>query len=68
MATRLETWSKLEVRSVVRFLTAKGLSPTEIHKELVAVYGEAVMSRKQVSVWSNAFKHGRVNLEDKPRC
>lgn len=67
MASKLETWSKLEVRSVVRFLTAKGLAPAEIHKELVMVYGDGVMSRKQVSVWSSAFKHGRVNLEDKPR-
>jgi hypothetical protein len=47
--------SSIEVRAVIRFLNAKQTSPTEIHKEVVEVYGENVISRKQVSVWCNQF-------------
>ena len=32
-------------------LHAKGKGPTEIHRELVSVYGDGVMTRKQVYVW-----------------
>ena len=62
-----EEWSKVEVRSVIRFLHAKGKGPTEIHRELVSVYGDGVMTRKQVSVWCTAFSEGRTNVEDEPR-
>ena len=48
MAAHLETWSKEEIRAVIRFLNAKSLNPTEIHKELQSVYGEHVISRTQV--------------------
>ncbi|GFR75800.1 histone-lysine N-methyltransferase SETMAR [Elysia marginata] len=48
MAAHLETWSKEEIRAVVRFLNAKSLNPTEIYKELQSAYGEHVMSRTQV--------------------
>ena len=57
----------MEVRGVIRFLQAKGKNPTEIHRELIAVYGKHVMSRKQVSVWCSAFTEGRTNLQDEPR-
>jgi hypothetical protein len=46
MATRLEQWSKEEVRSVIRFLNARHVSAAEIHRQLVEVYGEEVMSRQ----------------------
>jgi hypothetical protein len=39
-------------------------SPTEIHKVVVEVYGENVISRMQVSVWWNEFKEGRMSLLD----
>ena len=48
MAAPIEQWTNIEVRGVKRFLLAKGNNQTEIHHELVAVYGEHVMSRKQV--------------------
>ena len=67
MAALIEKWTNLEVRSVIRFLHAKGKTPTEIHRELVAVYGEHVLSRKQVSIWCSAFSEGRTNLQDEPR-
>jgi hypothetical protein len=37
MAGLVETWSNIEVRSVIRFLQLKGTSPAEIHRQLVEV-------------------------------
>jgi hypothetical protein len=42
----IENASSVEVRAVIRFLNAKERSPAEIHKEVVEVYGENVISRK----------------------
>ena len=67
MATPIENWSKIEVRGVVRFLQANGKNPIEIHKEIIATYGENAMSKKQVYHWCSLFKGGRTSLEDCPR-
>ena len=63
MAAHLETWSKEEIRAVIRFLNAK--SPTEIHKELQSVYREHVISRTQVYHWWNLFEAGHSDLTDR---
>jgi hypothetical protein len=47
MATVLE-YPTEELRSVVRFLCAKGLSAREIHKEMFPVYGRKCLSHKAV--------------------
>jgi 2-succinyl-5-enolpyruvyl-6-hydroxy-3-cyclohexene-1-carboxylate synthase len=60
--------SSVEVRAVIRFLNEKQKSPTEIHKEVVVVYGENMISPKQVSVWCNQFKEGRTSLLDEERA
>jgi hypothetical protein len=60
----IENPSSVEVHAVIRFLNAKQKSPREIHKEVVEVYGENVISRKQVSVWCNEFIEGRTSLLD----
>ena len=65
MAAHLETWSKEEIRAVIRFLNAKSLNPTEIHKELQSVYGEHVISRTQVYHWCNLFEAGNSDLTDR---
>jgi hypothetical protein len=59
-----ENPSSVEVLAVIRFLNIKQKSPTEIHKKVVEVYGENVISRKQVSVRCNQFKDGRTSLLD----
>ena len=64
MATHLETWSKEEIRAVIRFLNAKGLNPTDIHKDLQSVYGEHVISRTQVYHWCSLFQTGHSELKD----
>ena len=37
-----------EVRGVIRFLQAENVRPSEIHRRLVAVYGEHVMNAASV--------------------
>ena len=39
MAAPIQIPAKCEVRSVIRFLNVKGERPVEIHKQIVAVYG-----------------------------
>jgi transposase len=64
----IENPSNVEVRAVIRFLNAKQKSPTEVHKGVVEVYGENVISYKQVLVWCNQFKEGRTSLLDEERA
>ena len=45
MAVLIQSLAKCEVHSVIRFLNVKGERPAEIHKQIVAVYGN-VMNRK----------------------
>jgi len=51
------------VRSVIRFLNAKGERPAEIHKQIVAVYGN-VMNRQIVTKWCREFSEGRTDDDD----
>ena len=48
MAVPIQSPAKCEVRSVIRFLNAKGARPAEIHEQIVAVYGK-VMNRQNVT-------------------
>ena len=41
-------WTQEEVRSVIRFLWAKGTAAIEIHREIQAVYGSNVMTVQHV--------------------
>jgi hypothetical protein len=55
MAAPIQSPAKCEVRSVIRFLNAEGERPAEIHKKIVAVYGNVmnplVSSPKGTSHW-----------------
>ena len=48
MAAPIPSPAKCEVRSVIRFINAKGERPAEIHKQIVVVYGN-VMNRQNVT-------------------
>jgi len=54
MAAPIESPAKCEVRSVIRFLTAKCERPAEIHKPIVAVYGN-VTNRRNMTKWCREF-------------
>jgi len=57
MAAPIQSQAKFEVRSIIRSLNAKGERPEEIHKQIVAVYGN-VMNRKNVTKWCREFSEG----------
>jgi len=44
MAALIQSPAKCEVRSVIRFLKAKGERSAEIHKQIVVVYGNPAIS------------------------
>ncbi|GBN55596.1 hypothetical protein AVEN_73075-1 [Araneus ventricosus] len=56
-----------EVRSVIRFLKAKNVKQAEIHRQLVAIYGENVMTDGMVRKWVRQFNDGRTNVHDEAR-
>ncbi|GBL84139.1 hypothetical protein AVEN_118554-1 [Araneus ventricosus] len=47
-----------EVHSVIRFLNAKKVKPAEIHRQLVEIYGENVMTDGMVRKWVRQFNGG----------
>jgi len=53
MAAPIQSPTKNEVRSGIRFPNAKVERPAEIHKQIVAVYGKPVIytSPKETSRW-----------------
>lgn len=67
MDTPLSSHATVELRSVIRFLLAKGKKPAEIHREIVAVYGSSAMSVQMVRKWCRAFAEGRQNVVDEQR-
>jgi len=63
MAAPIQSPAKCEVRSVIRFLNAKGERPAEIHKQIVAVHGN-VMNRQNVTKWCREFSERRTDVHD----
>jgi len=66
MAAPIQSPAKCEVASVVRFLNAKSDRLAEIHKQIVAVYGN-VMNRQYVTKWCLDFSEGRTDVHDEQR-
>jgi len=64
MGTVLPVWSPEEVRSVIRFLWAKGTAPIEIHREIQVVYGSNVMTVQHVRKWCREFSSCRLSVTD----
>jgi len=66
MATPIQSPAKCEVRSVIRFLNAKGERPTKIHKQIDVAYGN-VMNQQNVTKWCREFSEGRSDVHDKQK-
>jgi hypothetical protein len=66
MAAPFQIPAKCEVHSNIRFLKAKGERPAEIHKQIVAVYGN-VMNQQNVMKWCQEFSEGRTDVHDEQR-
>ncbi|GBN05015.1 hypothetical protein AVEN_164093-1 [Araneus ventricosus] len=56
-----------EVRSVIRFLNAKNVKQAEIHRQVVEIYGEDVITDRMVRKWVRQFNDGRTNVHDEAR-
>ncbi|GBM05177.1 hypothetical protein AVEN_33537-1 [Araneus ventricosus] len=56
-----------EVLSVIRFLNAKKVKPAEIHRQLVEIYGENVMTDGMVKKWVRQFNDGSTNVHEEAR-
>ena len=67
MAAPLETCTREEQRSVIRFLRSKGVKPIEIHRRMKVQYSYACLSQQQVYEWSRNFANGVTSVEDAPR-
>ena len=66
LAASIQSHTKCEVRSVIRDLNAKCESPPEIHKQIVAVYGN-VMNRQNVTKWCHEISVGRTYVYEEKR-
>jgi hypothetical protein len=67
MAAPLQSCTKQEMRSVIRFLNPEGAKSMEIYTRRLAKYGASCMSKTQVYEWIQKFKKGVQNFEDSPR-
>jgi len=56
-----------EQHGVVRFLWAEGAKPVEIHRHMLAQYGQSTMSQRKVYDWVERFKWGRTCVTDEVR-
>jgi len=52
-----------EVWGVIQFLQVENVRPSEIHRRLVAVYGEHVMNAASVRKWCKMFRNGRTDVQ-----
>jgi hypothetical protein len=66
MTAPIQSPAKCEVRSIIRFVNAKGERPAEIHKQIVAVYGK-VMNRQNATKWGREFSEGRTDVHEEQR-
>ena len=58
---------KLWHRSVIKYLQKKGLTPMDIHADMLATMGDDAPALSTVKKWAAEFKRGRESLEDDPR-
>ena len=55
---------KIGERAVIQYLYKKGLTPKDIHNDMVATLGKDDPSYATVKRWVAEFKRGRQSLED----
>jgi len=56
-----------EVRAVIKYLRLKGLSPHQVHDDLVQTLGASAPSYSTVKKWHREFSCGRSSCEDQHR-
>ena len=63
----IEGAADCEIRSVIRFLNARNVLPSEIHRQICQVYGDNAMSDGMVRKGVRMFNEGRENVHDEAR-
>jgi len=58
MFKTIEGAANCEIRSVIRFLKARDVLPSEIHHQTFQVYGDNAMSDGMVRKWVWMFNEG----------
>jgi len=58
MFETIEVAADCEIRSVIRFLKARNVLPSEIHYQTFQVYGDNAMSDGMVRKWVWMFNEG----------
>ncbi|XP_011141333.1 histone-lysine N-methyltransferase SETMAR-like [Harpegnathos saltator] len=56
-----------KLRYTLQFYFDKGVTPTEAHTEICAVYGQDCISKATVTRWFIRFRKGNFNVRDAPR-
>jgi len=67
MFKTIEGAADCEIRSVIRFLKARNVLPSEIHHQICQVYGDNAMSDGMVMKWVRMFNEGQHNMHDETR-
>ena len=67
MFKTIEGAADCEIRSVIRFLNARNVLPSEIHHQICQVYGDNAMSDGMVRKCVRMFNEGRENVHDETR-
>jgi len=67
MFKTIEVAAECEIRSVISFLNARNVLPSEIHHQICQVYGDNAMSGGTVRKWVRMFNKGRENVHDEAR-
>jgi len=64
MFKTIEGDADCEIRSVIRFLNARNVLPSEIHHQICQMSGDNVMSDGMVRKWVWMFNEGQENMHD----
>ena len=64
MPPLIENPADCKIRSVISYLSAKGVKAVEIRRNICEVCGQNLMSNGMVRKWVRAFKDGRKNVHE----
>jgi len=64
MFKTIEGAADCEIRSIIRFLNAGKVLPSENHHQICQVYGDNAISDGMVRKWVRMFNEGQDNLHD----
>ena len=59
--------ARCEIRAVICFLNAKGVSPIDIHRQLTEVYGDKCIAVQHVRKWCRKFTGCCTEIHDEER-